>query len=88
MRDKILHIAISAIMAFAIGELAYQMTDHNYVWSSVIIGLISAMYGGFAKEFADMSTPGIKWDWNVILADAVGAVAGCILIILIALAKG
>lgn len=73
--DKILHGACCCFVAAMATVLLLLEGGRWYM--GVTTGLLSAMGAGLGKEYGDYKASGNDWSWGDVLADAVGAVAGC-----------
>lgn len=79
MRDKLLHFIccfiVSAIMAVI-----------NGLCGIILVGMINSFACGIAigvgKEYGDSKAKGNKWDWKDIIADAIGALLGSLIVLL------
>ena len=79
MRDKLLHFIccfiVSAIMAVI-----------NGLYGIILVGMINSFACGIAigvgKEYGDSKAKGNKWDWKDIIADAIGALLGSLIVLL------
>lgn len=79
MRDKLLHFIccfiVSAVMAVI-----------NGLCGIILVGMINSFACGIAigvgKEYGDSKAKGNKWDWKDIIADAIGALLGSLIVLL------
>lgn len=79
MRDKLLHFIccfiVSAVMAVI-----------NGLYGIILVGMINSFACGIAigvgKEYGDSKAKGNKWDWKDIIADAIGALLGSLIVLL------
>ncbi|MEZ3576782.1 MAG: hypothetical protein K1W01_04745 [Muribaculaceae bacterium] len=72
--DKIKHLAVCFIVsaAAAVIESAFGASYPL----SFLAGMIAGVAIGVGKEYGDKCAIGNRWDWNDILADAIGALLG------------
>lgn len=78
--DKVKHFLVCWATSLFTGMLMIA-TGCNW-WQSAIVGFMTAMALGVGKEYGDSKAQGNYWDWWDILADAVGALLGCSVILL------
>lgn len=76
-KDKIKHFLVCLAMAFLASSIEAGC-DASY-FQSIISGTIAGTAIGIGKEYGDKCTPGNKWDWCDIAADAAGAIIGAAL---------
>lgn len=76
------HFGAGLLIAIIVGIVAYCTHGNwlNVLLTSALCGVIANL----AKEYADRAH-GCKWDWNDVLAGAIGAAAGAGLMTLTAL---
>lgn len=72
--DKIKHLAVCFIVSTSASviESAFGATYSL----SFLAGMIAGLAIGVGKEYGDKCAIGNRWDWNDIIADAVGALLG------------
>ncbi len=72
--DKIKHLAVCFIVSAvaAVIESAFGASYHL----SFLAGIIAGVAIGVGKEYGDKCAIGNRWDWNDIIADAIGALLG------------
>jgi len=68
--DKIIHIAVSALVLIALSRL----------FDSSVFLVLSALAVGVAWEFANTKILGIKFSWFDMLANFIGALLGLIIL--------
>lgn len=69
--DKVQHFTLS----FAFGVIA-AIASVFIAIATFFEAFFVAMLPGIFKEFKDSQTPGNKWSWGDLVADAIGAAAG------------
>lgn len=79
MNDKLLHF-ISCLVVSACAAC------FNGLCGVIWVGIINSFACGFAigvgKEYGDSKAKGNKWDWKDIIADAIGALLGSLIVLL------
>lgn len=70
-KDKLKHFAYSLLAAFLVGLI------------NPIYGVCFASGLGIGKEYGDSKSPGNRWSWGDILADALGIISGTLLALII-----
>ncbi|MEG0560014.1 MAG: hypothetical protein RRY02_09890 [Muribaculaceae bacterium] len=75
-KDKYVHGVVCMACAIGVGLI--------FAWYSVMVamaaGFIASMCLGLGKEYGDMHSTGNHWCWGDILADAIGAIVGCLVV--------
>lgn len=75
--DKKQHVIACGLIAFTVAVMVSLIT-HNYM-GGVIAGVSSGLSAGFAKEYGDKQCSKNRWDWQDIIADAVGSIFGALI---------
>ena len=76
--DKVLHFGACFVAAAAVSALL--SAEGAGAVAAVTGGASSGMALGIGKEYGDRCAPGNKWDWADIVADALGTVAGSVIV--------
>jgi len=71
--DKLMHFGVCAGIALAVSAIGWAA---GFGWPSLYAGAVASLAAGFGKEYGDKANPDNKWDWQDVMADALGAAAG------------
>jgi VanZ family protein len=69
--DKVMHFTLSLFIGIILALVTLLTPMFSFFEA-----FLAAMIPGFYKEYKDAHTPGNKWSWGDLVADAVGAAAG------------
>lgn len=72
--DKIKHLAVCFLVS-ATAAVIESAFGASYPLS-LLAGMIAGLAIGVGKEYGDRCAVGNRWDWNDIMADAIGALLG------------
>ncbi len=73
--DKLAHMAVYALLACAIGFASRRQGP-----SAMLIGFVGALLVGLLDEFSQMHLPGRTAEFDDLVADAVGAALGTVVL--------
>lgn len=74
MSDTMKHVAVCFVLAITVMAVARIM--RTWMPTAMTLAVIFTMAVGAMKEAFDAMTPGNRWDWDDIKADAVGCFLG------------
>lgn len=76
-KDKYLHFGACAFVSVAITVVLILIGTS---WFAALLGgFYAGMAAGLGKEYGDKVNPTNRWDWQDVLADLVGSVAGSVI---------
>lgn len=75
--DKKYHWGVCLLISFLVSSICANLF-HPYWWVAVLAGFLTAVAIGVWKEVKDSKQPGNHFCWHDLIADACGALSGCL----------